>query len=116
MDLVSSKLPPDPLGVDNVLQGVASETELLTELDNLGEDAVAGCLIGGAGRRISYHWQSTVSLCPCVFHGERSSWHARDCHYFGVLCSGLVLSVEPVPLVRSSLIGSLDVNLQRSTV
>ena len=50
MELVSSKLPPDPFGVENILQGVENETELLTELANI-EEGVSGCFLGGAGKQ-----------------------------------------------------------------
>ena len=66
MELVSSKLPPDPFGVENILQGVENQTELLDGLENRDDDAAAGCFIGGAGKRMFTTGGPTISLRLCI--------------------------------------------------
>ena len=51
MELVSSNLPPNLVGVENIVQGVDTQEELLGELANIDDQALAGCFIGGAGKQ-----------------------------------------------------------------
>ena len=67
MELVSSNLPPNLVGVENIMQGVDTQEELLAELANIDDQALAGCFIGGAGKQRPtqikiYYWQLQFSV------------------------------------------------------